>query len=286
MLTAALTVLAVGSMASAIVYSENFDSGYTDGTSLLDYPGWFGDTSDPGVKDPVVRAGVGVAGTMGLEQHSRAFTWTAHPFDWSDPTVTSVVIGIDFESTWMNYDAGTDTWSWQGNKPFDDDYIGWTVLNDSTGSGDTFGVQLEGYEARLDWPYGASGSQISPVSVHWALPSAGELAVKPETFYRVRVEYAKGTDTSASVNVSVMELDANGDPVALIASGSVADTSLLPSKAPQPALFTGPMWVKAKNYNASAGNADNLYLEIIPEPATLLLSLGSLVLLIGRRRVK
>lgn len=270
--TAAIVALAVGSTAFAVVYTEGFESGYTDGSNLTEYPAWYGDTGDPSYA-PTIEATNGLAGGYGLSQAQKTFQWKAHPFDWSNPAITGVVIGIDFETTWIT--EGTEY------KPFDDDYVGWTVDDTSTSSGDIFGVQLEGNEVRGQWRNpGASGSEINPVIV--TIPDT-----LPElSWYRLRVEYTKLTATSLRMDVSLTELDADGNLGNVVASGTIEDTSSGSySKTAGPAQFVGPMWFTAKNYNQkSPGNADNVYLEIIPEPATLILLAAPGVFLVGRRR--
>ncbi len=271
---AAIMVLALGSMVSAsVTYTENFEAGYTSGDNLVVYPNWFCD-SRGGDYSPVVEGTSGLAGSVGLGQAQNSFTWKAQSFDWSDPNVTQVVIGLDLESTWIPDGQTLETY-----KPFDDDMLGWAVNGESTSS-DMFGVQLEGNEIRGRWA-NAGTSTISTVMA--VIPGY----VDPLSWFRLRVTYTKLTAGSLRMDVSLTGLDeVTGELDSPVASGTILDTSAVyssGSKQPAPANFVGPMWVKNKNYNASAGNVDNFYLEVIPEPASILLVLGAGALMLRRR---
>ena len=75
---------------------------------------------------------------------------------------------------------------------------------------------------------------------------------------------------------------------ALDAGGNVVGTPLTASLLLDTSVWrglSGTVYPMYKNYSATAGNADNAYFEITPEPCSLiLLGLGGLALL--RRRTK
>lgn len=270
---AAMIGLAIGSVAFASVYTEDFESGYTQGDNLsLYYPDWWASSS--GVESPIVEVGSGVAGSVGLGQHSRAIRWNKHSFDFSDPAVTGVVMSADFETVW-------DTWTGGGLQPFDDDYLGWMVNNASVSSNDIFGAYLEGTEIRARWRLvnGSSANRvIGQITGAWNYL----------TFYRLQVEYTKvGSDVR--MDVSVTELDQAGTPGSVIGNASVSladvNTGVSASKQVDPTQLVGPMWLALKNMNAgSPGNVDNVYLEVIPEPGTAILLACAGLMLLKRKR--
>jgi hypothetical protein len=275
---ATMVGLAIGSaVLASVVYTEDFESGYNDGDNLsLYYPEWWASSS--GVDSPVVEYGNGVAGSVGLGQHSRAVRWNKHAFDFSDPNITGVVMSADFETVWE-----AESYPFPIKTPFDDDYLGWMTDEYSTSSNDIFGVYLEGNEIRTRWRIIGSGSSashtIGTLSDDWNYL----------TFYRLRIEYSKvGTD-SVRMDVSVTELDDNGMPGNVIGTAFVDvdeyNAGQSYTKQVNLAQLEGPMWLGFKNFNSgSPGNLDNIYLEIIPEPGTaILLACAGLVLLKRRR---
>jgi len=270
-LAATMVGVAIAStVLASVVYTEDFESGYTNGDNLSVYSSdWWASSS--GVDSPVVEDGFGVAGSVGLGQHGRAVRWSKNAFDFSDPAITKVIMSADFETVW-------DTWTGGGSQPFDDDYLGWMVDEYSTSSSDIFGAYLEGNEIRTRWRHlgnSSYNSVIGTISDSW----------KYLTFYRLQVEYTKLTPTSLRMDVTVTELDENGVPGAVIGSATVQDTTSYGTKAPHAAQFSGPMWLGFKNYNqGSPGNIDNIRLEIIPEPATAILLAGAGLLLLKRRK--
>lgn len=272
----AMAGLAIGSMVFAsVIYTEDFESGYTHGDNLSLYaPDWWASSS--GVDSPIVEHGSGVAGSVGLGQHARAVRWNKHAFDFSDPSVTGVVMSADFETVW-------DTWTGGGLQPFDDDYLGWMTDEYSTSSNDIFGVYLEGNEIRTRWRIIGSGSSanhtIGYISDSW----------KYLTFYRLRLEYSKAGTNSVRMNVSVTELDENGMPGEVIGTASLDldeyNAGQSYTKQVNLAQLEGPMWLGFKNFNnGSPGNIDNIYLEIIPEPGTAMLLACAGVVLLKRKR--
>lgn len=280
--SAALVLLAMGTVVSAsTVYTDDFESGYGNGDNITQYPAWSGNP-DPD-QAPIVEYGSGVAGSNGLGQASKSFQWKAHQFDFSNPAITGIKMSMDFETTWLTGDLTEDTY-----KPFDDDYLGWSVVEDSTSSSDIFGVALEGRELRAVWrnsatnstaPYGTGVNRVIQ-TITAPLPQL--------SWWRLSVEYTKlANGTGVQMDASLTAIDANGNLGDVVASGTILDTSNLGSAKANanPAWLVGPSWLMAKNWNTNAGNADNVYLEIIPEPASvLLLGAGGLLLLKRRRR--
>ena len=224
---------------------ESFDS-YTTGSMIGTFPDWF----DAGA-GPIVTAGNGIAGTAGLGNANDIFTWTAHPFDWNAVDFVGVNVQADFQTDASGY--------------FDDDRVGWMTTSTSASSDSIFGVQLDpgssGYNIEAYWDgdtHGDDGGRTSIVD----LPT-----LSPNAWYRLRMEVTKLTATSALINVTLTELDASGNPGAVVASGSIADTSLLPgttgNEAPNLDYFTGPIWPAYKNYSGSNGAFDNACYEIV-----------------------
>ncbi|GMV96649.1 MAG: hypothetical protein AMXMBFR83_10110 [Phycisphaerae bacterium] len=234
----------------AEVFLDDFETGYTPGSHLSTYwPMWFARTGTPG---PSIQAGVGLAGSMGLSTAQKHFHWSGHSFTWTDADLAAVIIGLDFESA----NAGDPALA------FDDDRIGWSITDtQEANDGDMFCVQLEAGNIAGNFRTAGSSTDRKPVIA--PLPS-----VTPNAWYRFRAKYTKLTDTSARIDVSVQELAADGTPGAIIASGTVQDTSVTTDTwrwVPNPAYFTtAKLYPTFKNYNEkSPGNADNAYLEII-----------------------
>jgi hypothetical protein len=228
---------------------EDFEAGFTLGQTIGAHPDWF-----DGGSGPDVTAGYGVAGSAGLAAASAIFTWTAHPFDWNDPNFVGIILQMDFQT--------------DGSGHFDDDRVGWMIRDDTNSSDYIFGVQMDpggsgpsGYNIEAYWDgdsFGDNGGRTSIVD----LP-----VLSANAWYRLRAEITRLTATSASIGVTLTELDAGGDPGAVVASGSLPDTDLVPGTAgneiPNPAYFTGPMWPAYKNYTTAPAPADNAYFEIV-----------------------
>ena len=94
---------------------EDFESGYTDGSNIGAHPDWFDDGNGP-----VITAGNGVAGSIGLAPGSNIFIWTANPFDWNAPDFVGFNVQMDFQT--------------DGSGAFNDDRIGWQFTDDSVSS--------------------------------------------------------------------------------------------------------------------------------------------------------
>jgi hypothetical protein len=225
---------------------EDFESGFA-GSMVGAHADWF-----DGGNGPVATAGSGVAGSVGLDPANNIFTWTAHPFNWNDPLFWKIVLQMDFQA---NASGG-----------FDDDRIGWMITNSSAGSDNFFGVQLDpggsGQNIEAYWDgdtFGDDGGRTSIVSL---------TGIEANAWYRFRAEITKLTDFSARIDVTLTALDGSGNPGAVVASGWIADTDLLPNTAgeeiPNSGYFTPTtMWPAFKNYNGTTGGADNAYYEVI-----------------------
>jgi hypothetical protein len=217
------------------------------------HPDWY-----DGGGGPVATAGSGVAGSVGLGSAGAIFTWTAHPFDWNAPDFQGVNFQADFQT--------------DGSSHFDDDRIGWMITDSSTSSSNIFGLQLDpggsGYDIEGYWD-GASADRRPHIV---DLP-----ALSANTWYRFRADITKLTATSASIDVTLTELDASGNPVGVVASGSIADTSTLGADAPNSKYFTASaIWPAYKNYTAAAAPADNACYELVtgaPPQYTLTMNL-------------
>ncbi len=227
---------------SSVTYTEGFESGYTLGAELRTHADWFYEEGNSG---PSVEAGIGVAGSQGLTSGDRIFTWVAHPFDWNDPDFAGIDVQMDFETS--------------STGGFDDDRLGWMISNTDDSSSNIFGVQLDPGGADLNiegyWD-GVTSDDRRPHIVD--LPP-----LSSSTWYRFRVEVTKLTATSAGISVSLTELDAGGNPVSTIATGSITDTSLMGDDAPNSKYFTAAcLWPGYKNYTGATGDADNVLATI------------------------
>jgi hypothetical protein len=225
---------------------ESFESGYTLGAELRTHPDWFYEAWASG---PKPTAGIGVAGSIGLSEGDRPFTWIAHPFDWNAPDFLGVSVWMDFQSDATGH--------------VNEDRVGWVFSN--TSCTDPFAVQLyPGGTSHVIQGYwdGVGGPDRTPTIVALSPLSA-------DTWYRLRADVAKLTATSARIDVTLTQLDSSGNPVAVAATGSVTDTSVLGDSAPLPKYFTGPLWPAFKNYNAVVGAADNACFDLVYVPGSI-----------------
>lgn len=272
LLAAAVASLAFAGSASAVVYTDNFDS-YVSGSNLNSQGGW---TDTGGLTYKVTSGGTG--GTQGVDKGttgSNQMNWTGHLWNWgTDVNVgDKVVVRMDFQAN--------------GSGAFDDDRVGWVVASSAASSSYHFGVQLDnatgttGFETYFK---DNSGTRVNQTTL--LAPSL--LGATGSEWYREELTVTKLTSAlgsaGAKVDVSFQALDVSGNLVGspLTASYGNIDTSALRG-------FSGDVYPMFKNYNALPGNADNAYFAIVsgdvPEPTTLsLLALAGLPLLTRRRR--
>jgi|GEM_PF-2515260 len=250
-MTGNLSVTATFDSLAATVVCEDFESGYTPGTELRTHADWFYESGNSG---PVVTSGAGVDGSIGLSNGERAFTWVAHEFNWNSPDLLAV---------WFQMDYQTDA-----SGTFDDDRLGWSISNTDDSSDWIFGVQMDpggggaGGNIETYWDgdtFGDDGGRYSIVD----LP-----ALSGSTWYRLKGEFTKLTATSARIDVTLWQLDASGDTVGQVVSGTVPDTDLLPGgtgeELPNPGYFTATsMWPVYKNFSNTDGAADNTCFGIV-----------------------
>ncbi|MDY6990237.1 MAG: DNRLRE domain-containing protein, partial [Thermodesulfobacteriota bacterium] len=242
---------------------EDFETGYPDPSYIGDHLDWYaGDGSGNG---PSAQSGIGVGGSVGLTNSGTIFTWigtapTDHEFNWNDPTLAGVIVGMDFQT---NSSGG-----------FDDDRVGWMITKTSTGSDNIFGVQLDpggsGQNIEAYWDGDTFGDDDGRTSIV-DLP-----ALSSNAWYRFRATITKlDPATSARIDVTLTELDGFGNEGTVVASGFIEDTNALPNtgtdEIPNPGYFTPTqMWPAYKNHSGTDGNADNAYFEIVPSgPPTI-----------------
>ena len=102
---------------------EDFEIGFA-GSTVGTHLDWY-----DGGSGPVATTGQGLLGSVGLAPASAIFTWTAQPFDWTDPAFQDISFQMDFQT--------------DGSGQFDDDRMGWMTSDNGTNSADIFGVQLD-----------------------------------------------------------------------------------------------------------------------------------------------
>ncbi len=234
--------------------TESFDA-LTLGARIGTVAGW----TDNGSAGPAVGAG-GVAGTQGLGAGSSIFNWSAHPFLWSDAGLSSVAFEMDFQTN--------------ASGAFDDDRLAWMTENTPGSSQYNFGIQLDPDTDGTACPSGQN------IETYWRNPAfSTDTADRIETtiaclptlsansWYRARLVITKLTAASASFDVTLTALDAGGNPGAVVASGTVADTSAWPGGA-APAAYFSPsgtstaLYPSYKNHNGTTGNADNAVADV------------------------
>ena len=87
-------------------------------------------------------------------------------------------------------------------------------------------------------------------------------ALYADSWYRLQAVITKIGATSARIDVELWSLDAYGNPDALKAAGSIADTSTLGADAPDIKYFTAVgMWPVYRNFDKVSGAADNACFE-------------------------
>jgi hypothetical protein len=258
--------LSVVAGAAPVSYTETFD-GFTAGSSVGQSSAWSNFSGEP----TVVAAG-GPDGSKGLSNGSAVFNWTAHPFSWTNDVAAGakVVLKMDFQT--------------DANAAFDDDRMSWTLNAGSSSSSQEFGAQLDNYSGVCIYAYWRTDAVGgSTYSYKKAIALTGLAA---NAWYRAETDITKLTATSARIDVTVWKLDSLGniDLSFTPQVGTFADTSNLGTDTVPVGYFTAAtMYPSYKNFSNIAGNADNAYFGVTPEPATMsLLVLGGLALI--RRR--
>lgn len=257
----AMGVFELMQFSTSATITEDFESGFPLGQPVGDHADWFN-----GAGGPVVTAGAGVNGSIGLAPGGSVFAWTGQPFDWNDPTFFAVRAAMDFQT--------------DGSGEYDDDRVGFTISGSDESSSNVFGAQLDP---------GGGGPTGQNIEGYWdgvstpdVRPSIVDLpALTPDTFYRFIAEITKLRDAShpmgpaARVEVSLWSLDGSGAPLAVVASGSIADTSLLGADEPHPKYFTGPIYPAFKNHTGTTGGADNASVTLITGTAPFVCTMDS-----------
>jgi len=274
----ALAVVLLGTC--GIAYGEvidTFDS-YAVGSYVNGQGGW---TDTGGAANYQVVAG-GVAGTSGVNtgSGSQQLNWTGHPFQWTTLAVgDKVVVRMDFQAN--------------GSATFNDDRTGWVMSESPSSSSSHFGTQLDdsddGGNKIVTYWRNSSGTRVQIGIASFA----GQIVASD--WYRSEFIATKLGATAARIDVSLVHLDAAGNPTGTPITGFVADTSLLPSaQLPDNKYFTGTtsdtMYPMFKNYSSAVGNIDNAYFNIVPvpEPSMIALAASGLVglALVALRRRK
>jgi len=228
---------------SSIEICEDFN-GYTTGLSIGSHPDWFA-----GGGGPLLTADLGVASTVGLGPADEIFTWIAHSFEWSAADFSGISFKMDFQTN--------------GSGQFDDDRVGWMITNDSTNSDFIFGVQLDNnsshnrMEGYWDHQIGVTGQK----DIRVEMADLDSLLVA-NSWYRLYAKFTNLTDTSARIDGELWSLDVNGDPVSMVASGTIDDTSTLGNDSPDVTYFGGTLFPAYKNYSGGQ-YADNACYEIL-----------------------
>jgi len=222
---------------------EDFELGYIAGDELRTHPDWFYELIHLG---PQAAANIGVNGSWGLTSGNRAFTWSAHEFDWNDPVLLGVTLKMDFE---------TDEWG-----HFEDDLVGWTISKTDDDSAHIFGIQLDP---------GADGINIEGYwegvnSLRIFYPIVDVPPLYADSWYRLQAVITKIGATSARIDVELWSLDASGNIDILEAAGSIVNTATIGADAPDIKYFTAAgMWPVYRNFDKVPGAADNACFEKI-----------------------
>ena len=150
---------------------------------------------------------------------------------------------------------------------FDDDRMGWMTTSNSTDSANIFGAQLDHADGGIvTYWRNSSGTRIQTPIV--ALPT-----LTANTWYRFQMDVTKLTATSAKIDVSLVRLDASGNPTGTPYTGTVPNTSTWSGGAPATSYFTAAtLWPAYKNHNAITGAADNACYEAITGLNTIITS--------------
>jgi hypothetical protein len=128
----------------------------------------------------------------------------------------------------------------------------------STSSTYIFGVQLDNTDGGIVtyWQNSGGTSIKSVITTYTGITS--------NSWYRLKVNITKLTATSAKIDVTLIQLDSSGNPVSIIAYGSIADTDSYGTNKPATRYFSATtIWPAFKNYQALSGEADNAYVELL-----------------------
>ena len=224
---------------------ETFDA-FTVGANVGSHADWF-----DGDGGPIVNAAGGVALSQGLDPAGSIFTWMAQPFFWDDSATTGYKASMDFQTS--------------ATGQFDDDRIGWMIDPNSTDSDLIFGVQLDNADSHLRmegyWDHIINVNE----NIRVELANLDGVGLVGDTWYRLAAEFTKLTDSSAQIDAELWLLDGSGNPISLVASGAIADTSaILPdTDRPDVNYFVGELWPAYKNYSSAAGSADNACYAVV-----------------------
>lgn len=240
LITIGALVVAAPLSAAIRTFGQGFESGFTLDATVGSHTDWF-----DGGTGPTVIEGTGAGASVGLVPSGGIFHWTAHAFDWNDPAFVAVVLQLDIQ-------ANTVGW-------FDNDRVGWTIDPTSTSQSDVFGIQLDP---------GGTGLNIEGFWEGQSLPAHPSIVsvatLTPDAWYRLSARITKLTATSARIDVTLTALNVAGEPGAVVASASLADTSTLSGDAPDAKYFSAPaLYPSFRNYHITTGAADNAYVEII-----------------------
>jgi len=219
--------------------TEDFESGFTLGSTIGAHPDWYDQGSGP-----IVTAGIGVNGSVGLSDGPDIFTLTSNCLGgWQSEDFQGIQMQMDFQAS----PAGV----------FDDDRLCLMTQPGSVDSADCIGVQLDTSDGGIVtyWRDSADARIQTPIVSLTALTDT-----KADTWYRFSAVITKLTNLSAKIDVSLVELDASGTPTGTPFTGTVADTSLWPDGAPAESYFTTSTLCPAyKNHTGAGGGgaADN-----------------------------
>ena len=217
--------------------TEDFETGFTLGSTIGSQADWY----DAG-NGPVVTAGIGVNGSVGLAPGADIFTLTSNCLGgWQSANFQGIQMQMDFQAS--------------PDGVFDDDRLCLMTAPGSVDSADCFGVQLDTLDGGMVtyWRDSAGTRIQTPIVSLTALTDT-----KANTWYRFSTVITKLTDFSAKIDVSLVELDPSGTPTGTPFTGSVEDTSLWLDGAPAEDYFTSSTLCPAyKNHTGADGAADN-----------------------------
>lgn len=226
---------------------EDFEDGFQLNEQLRLHPDWYYLDRYYG---PYVRNRFGVGNGVGLTSSDICFTWITQPFYWNDEDLLSVSLGMDFQT--------------DATGVFERDLAGWIITDVGTHASNILGVQLNNGTSGLtiegSWENETGASRNPTIA---SIP-----ALDASSWYRLNVQFSKLAPSSASIAVTLSELDATGAVVGVIAAGSIANTSLLGTDAPAMKYFSAPAAWPCYRNSLGVGNADNAMVEFTVEQAS------------------